>query len=546
MKKTVYLSTTILLLIAVVVMWLPWLGETLFYSKGEPREAIVAVSMLQSGDWILPVSAGSDIPYKPPFLAWLIAAAAWLFNGGAVNEFLSRLPSVVAAIALVMATYTWARRIRGERFALYMALILACSVEFFRDAIACRVDMVLTACMVGAMYMLYDLRERGGAWWRYACVVLLLSGAICTKGPVGALLPCLAVGLYQLLHGDRFWSTLGKLSLICVLSFILPGVWYYLAWRQGGDGFLYTMWEENIMRLIGTMPYESHVRPFWYNFNTILLGMLPWTLLAAVAMVAWRRYQRRALRSAGLFALVSALTVILFYCIPSSKRSVYLLPAYPFIAYAVASIVEGLAATRITRYYSIGLAWLAIVVPVVMAVTRFYPIAGYDIAPTSWWGWLLLLLPIATSAIWLTSNKKEAPFDGACIAMCSLLTLYSAVIMPAVLNPMSDLPEARRIEALAGDKPIYIVGEDPHYAIAFNINFYLNDRLRRLPHAADADTVAPGTVMLFSVDTDTVGLPADCPVRVLKQRFSDTRRPAFIAVKMDTLTPDADFWETTP
>lgn len=37
-----------------------------FNTKGEPREAIVALSMLMSGDWVLPVSFGSDIPYKPP------------------------------------------------------------------------------------------------------------------------------------------------------------------------------------------------------------------------------------------------------------------------------------------------------------------------------------------------------------------------------------------------------------------------------------------------------------------------------------------------
>ena len=47
---------------------LPFLGETIFYSKGEPREAIVAFSMLESGNWILPVNYGTDIAYKPPLL----------------------------------------------------------------------------------------------------------------------------------------------------------------------------------------------------------------------------------------------------------------------------------------------------------------------------------------------------------------------------------------------------------------------------------------------------------------------------------------------
>ena len=44
---------------------LPFLGETIFYSKGEPREAIVAFSMLESGNWILPVNYGTDIASRP-------------------------------------------------------------------------------------------------------------------------------------------------------------------------------------------------------------------------------------------------------------------------------------------------------------------------------------------------------------------------------------------------------------------------------------------------------------------------------------------------
>ncbi len=129
---------------AIVLLFVPWLGETLFYSKGEPREAVVALSILQSGDWILPVNYGADIPFKPPFLAWLIAIFAKVFNGGVVGEFVSRLPSAVAATAMLMGGYFWARRVRDTRFAIIFTLITATSFEVFRAAMACRVDMVLT------------------------------------------------------------------------------------------------------------------------------------------------------------------------------------------------------------------------------------------------------------------------------------------------------------------------------------------------------------------------------------------------------------------
>nr|MDE6415944.1 dolichyl-phosphate-mannose--protein mannosyltransferase [Duncaniella sp.] len=57
---------TCLLFAAILFTFLPWLGDTLFNTKGEPREAIVALSMINSGDYILPTSCGGDIPYKPP------------------------------------------------------------------------------------------------------------------------------------------------------------------------------------------------------------------------------------------------------------------------------------------------------------------------------------------------------------------------------------------------------------------------------------------------------------------------------------------------
>ncbi len=37
-----------------------------------------------------------------------------------------------------------------------------------------------------------------------------------------------------------------------------------------------------------------------------------------------------------LFSFTSIVVIFVFYCIPQSKRSVYLMPIYPFIAYFLA------------------------------------------------------------------------------------------------------------------------------------------------------------------------------------------------------------------
>ena len=136
-----------------------------------------------------------------------IAAAAWLFNGGVVNEYLSRLPSALAAIALIMAGFAWARRERGDRFAIVMSIVTLTCFEVFRAAMACRVDMVLTACMVIPVYILYRIREdrRGkGKFAQWLAAWALLTGAVLAKGPVGSLLPCMAMGIFFLFRGERF------------------------------------------------------------------------------------------------------------------------------------------------------------------------------------------------------------------------------------------------------------------------------------------------------------------------------------------------------
>lgn len=49
-RKALSLQPQIILLIIAALLLLPWLGTTWFNSKGEPREAIVAMSILQSGE----------------------------------------------------------------------------------------------------------------------------------------------------------------------------------------------------------------------------------------------------------------------------------------------------------------------------------------------------------------------------------------------------------------------------------------------------------------------------------------------------------------
>jgi len=71
-----------------------------FSTKGEPREAAVAVSMLESGDWVLPKVYANEFAYKPPMMHWMIAVFS--LPEGKVSEFTSRLPSAIAYTLMLL------------------------------------------------------------------------------------------------------------------------------------------------------------------------------------------------------------------------------------------------------------------------------------------------------------------------------------------------------------------------------------------------------------------------------------------------------------
>src|SRR5215210_4828048 len=98
----------LLLVLAVwAAIYLPGLGA--HEIKGEEgRRILPAVTMLQTGNFIVP-QVGSD-PYfnKPPLVNWLVAGSFALF--GVRNEWTARMPSAVCILIVAVAFLTIARR----------------------------------------------------------------------------------------------------------------------------------------------------------------------------------------------------------------------------------------------------------------------------------------------------------------------------------------------------------------------------------------------------------------------------------------------------
>ena len=509
---------TIVCVIA-VMLTVPFLGLTDFYSKGEPREAVVAYTMVEHGNWILPINNGGDIPYKPPFFHWCIALFSLL--QGHVSEFTSRLPSALALVAMSVGGFVFFAKRKNANMALLATLLSLTAFEVHRAGINCRVDMVNTAFMVGALFLMFRWWERGKHTMPWLAI-LCMSGATLTKGPVGMLLPCAVMGVFMLTQRESLWSTVWRLGLTALLSLVLPLCWYYAAYLQGGDEFLRLVKEENIDRLLGKMAYESHENPFWYNFLTLITGWLPYTLLFVFSLfvLPWKRFSKsgfmqsvRRAEPMQVFVWLAFGLILFFYCIPKSKRSVYLLPCYPFMAWLMAQYVVWLVANRLSavKAYAWLMGVLGVVLSVVFVVLKtgvvpdtlfhgkhaadniamLHALESISVSPSHL---LFALLPAAVGvATIMTLLKKDDNLRNRVVwlslsVVVALFLALDSMFQPAVLNTKADKLLAPQIEQRFDMTKMYSYMSSPmlHF---FSLNFYLGDRIQQFEKVKPEDGV---------------------------------------------------------
>ena len=485
------------------LLTLPFLGLGHFYTRGEPREALVAVAMMEQGNYVLPMFQG-EIAFKPPMLHWLVALFS--FPAGYVSEFTARMPSAVAFIVMCVGFFSFFSRRYDMRKVFLATLILMTTFEVHRSAMTCRVDMVLTAFMVGGFIFLYRWQERGlrGIPW---IASLLVSGAILTKGPVGAILPCFALTVFLALNRERPVRIVAALLKISVVSSILPLCWYFSAYQIGGGHFLDLVMEENFGRFMGKMTYESHEHGALYNVPMLLSGLVPWSLLLLLGVFTvgteklrnlsvkrlWTGF--REMDSVRKWAVVVTVCVFVFYCIPKSKRSVYLLPLYPFLSLLLADFVIYMLRShkKLFRVYAVFIASVGCIFSVLLIALH-----GVDLGflgdsrsarrvvaqltelqqmPMNVAYLILALLPLLVTAVVAWKRKAvNAPLFWAVGVWFACFLTLDGLLNPAIKNSVPDYRFAQAVKVYQPDGSIYFYRPGEEETV-YTVSFYLRDKV---------------------------------------------------------------------
>jgi 4-amino-4-deoxy-L-arabinose transferase-like glycosyltransferase len=295
----------------------------------EPRYAQVAREMLARHDWITPTLGGQPWLEKPPLYYWQAMLAYSIFG---VSDWAARLPSAIDATLMVVAVYLFLKRFRPG-FELDGALMTASAAGIIGFARAASTDMPLTAMFTIALlawYAWYESESKRHLALFYCALAL----GVLAKGPVAPSLAAVIIVIFAVAKSDYrlVLRTLWIPGILLFLAIALP--WHVAVQSKNPEFFRVFILQHNLARF-GTNLYR-HKEPFWYYVPIALLGLIPWTVFAAMSCAetirVWWAERQQMLKSEDAFNafLVIWLAVpIIFFSLSQSKLPGYIVPALP-------------------------------------------------------------------------------------------------------------------------------------------------------------------------------------------------------------------------
>jgi len=400
------------LVLLCLAVYLPGLATLPTVDRDEARFAQASRQMAQAGDvrgWVVPRVQDRPRLNKPPGIYWLQAAAARAW-GDADPIWVYRVPSLLAAIVAVLATWRAGIRLFDPRAAwLGAALLSICPLVVWESRQA-RADMALLAATALAMWMAAAvLRAPAGARPTLARLGLwaAVAAGVLIKGPITPMVLALAAMLLALTGGG--WRAVTRLAPVRGLALVLLaiGAWVALVAREiGWDAYLAIVRDEVLERSVAAK--EGHGGPPGYHLVLLAVLFWPGSMLALhgvgrASAKAWpalriARPHRwwRALRSGPparlgeRFCLAWIVPAWIVFELVSTKLPHYTLPTYPAIALLTA---RGALAIAAGPRVALG--------PAFRVGVLVWAFIGVALAATpSMLPWLLGL-PAETSLVWL-------------------------------------------------------------------------------------------------------------------------------------------------
>lgn len=403
-----HLRAAIALVLFALIAFVPGQAGLQPMDRDEPRFAQATKQMLESGDFV-DIRFQDEARHKKPVgIYWLQSVSVALGDALGVEDarrqiWLYRIPSLLGALAMVLATYWAALGFVGRQAAFLAGLMMAACLVLGVEARLAKTDAVLAACctlVLGGLARAYLGRaispfERWGMWSATALAILV-------KGPI--LLMIAGLALLVLGVRDRSLAWFGRLrplgGLLLVVLVVAP--WLGAILYKSGGAFLTEAVGNDMLGKVAS-GQENHGAPPGFYFIAFFATFWPAAALAGIAApFVWQTRREPA----TAFLLAWTLPSWLVFELVPTKLPHYVLPLYPAIAILIATtlVTGGFQARR--RTDNAG-ALLIVLIPLVLLVGLSLAARHLDgTLPYTGLPFLLLALGLSVLA-WLAFRRAD-------------------------------------------------------------------------------------------------------------------------------------------
>jgi 4-amino-4-deoxy-L-arabinose transferase-like glycosyltransferase len=483
--------------------------------------AEAAREMLLRHDWVTLYTDGFRYLEKAPMMYWAMAVSYKVFG---ISNWSTRLPLMLATLALALATYRLGRRVFGETGGLYagVALITSLGLYVFTRFLIPEVMVALWLTLGYDLFLLSLEQERPS---RLVCWGIAATCAlnVLTKGLIGLVFPLGAIGLFLLLTGSL--RRLLRMHLISstLVFLVIASPWHILAALRNppagqARGFLWFYFiNEHVMRFLGKrVPPGYDTVPLLLFWILLVMWLIPWSVFLPQALGGLPRWRELGAdagtrldprRRADLLFFLWAFVIVGFFSF-STRQEYYTIPALPGLALLVGGWLARESAPeatesdrragRISSKVLFAIGAIATVAGVYFLLVSHTPPPGVDLAdllkknPQDYnlaLGHVLDLTPqalgafrlpllgatvglfLGTGANWIM-RRRRSPFAGNVALAAMMVVLLACIhISYGIFSPILSsykLAAAIQREYRPGD----VIVIDGPYSDASTLNFY--------------------------------------------------------------------------
>jgi len=427
-------SALLIVLAVWAAIYLPALGSLAI--KGEEgRRILPAISMLETGNYLVPIVGGEAYFRKPPLINWLVAVSFKVF--GQRNEWTARLPSGLCVLAVAIAFVTVARATLGPRGSIMAAIIWLTSIGIIEKGRLIEIEgLYVSLCGLAIIFWLSFWEQRKAAWLIWIPASIFLGLGLLAKGP---------------------------LHLVFFYAVVLAVLWKVKNWRL----LFHPAHFVGIVLMLGI--FAAWAVPFAQATSN------------ALALHKWSSQFLGRLRGDDFKFSTWVLNI--------PHGLVYLLPWTFFLPLVRFSVFPEEQDRQIARSLAWGTLVPFVVVNLVPGALPRYSMPA--LVPASWLLAMTLAAENFTGPCWVGGKRfslrsRQRMVTALAILVCACVGVYAVAIVPKMYKKQNVKQLAAQIDAaVPRSKPVYAL--DPNYQPIF---FYTRSKLIYVSEVSDLPTDA--------------------------------------------------------